>query len=69
MKYARKRICSSDGSASPLTSGEVEPFVFCAVAIFLSRVPGIFRLVAARRGRDGLPGFTSALDPAASGDV
>src|SRR6266446_6788651 len=69
MKYARKRICSSDGSAGPLASGEVEPFVLCAVAVFLSRVPGFFRLVAARRGRDALPGLTSAVDPAVSGEV
>ena len=69
MKYARKRICSSDGSAGTPASGGTEPFVFCAVAIFLSRIAGFFRFVAARRGRNALPGFTSAVDPAVSADV
>ena len=66
MKYARKRVWSSDGSAGAPASGGIVIFSCCGAAIFLPRGANFFRLVAARRGRGDLAGFTSEADAPAS---
>src|SRR5206468_3849463 len=51
MKYARIRICSSNGSAAVApASGGIETFAFRAVAPFLRAGAALFRFVDARRG-------------------
>src|SRR6516165_10104825 len=66
MKYARKRIWSSDGPAGAPASGGITIFSCCEAAIFLPRGADFFWLVAARPGRGDLAGFTSGVDPPAS---
>src|SRR5256714_8775063 len=58
IKYARRRIASSNGSDNP--------FAFGAMEIFAPAAVGCFRLVALPRGRDALLGFTFKDDPSAS---
>ena len=66
MKYARKRIWSSDGSAGAAASGGIEILSCRGLAVFLPRDADFLELVAARRGRGALAGFTSGVDPSAS---
>ncbi len=69
MKYARKRICSSGGSAVVPASGGIVAFAFCEDELFLRTGPALFRLVGGRCTLDDLLGFTSAVGPVASGDI
>jgi len=66
MKYARIRICSSNGSSVCPASGGIEGFAFAVVEPFWRVGPPGFRLVDAPRG-DVFFIFISESDPPASG--
>ncbi len=66
MKYARIRICSSNGAIVCPASGGIETFPFAAVALFSRVGPLRFRLVDALRSGVFLI-FISEDDPPASG--
>jgi hypothetical protein len=68
MKYARRRIASSDGSANPSGSRGFATFAVCQATPFLPLVSRCLRLAVTRRVRLPLPAFTLK-DPPVSGGV
>src|SRR5437773_5011502 len=65
MKYAQSRIVSSAGSAPCPAPGDIETFVFAAVALFLGAA--LFFAVDVRRTAGVFFIFISARDPPVSG--
>ena len=66
MKYAQSRIVSSAGSAPCPAPGDIETFVFAAVALFLGAA-ALFFAVDVRRTAGVFFIFISARDPPVSG--
>ena len=66
MKYARSRIVSSGGSAPCPAPGDIETFVFAAVALFLGAA-ALFFAVDVRRTAGVFFTIISACDPPVSG--